>query len=38
MGYRRKMNRKQSRKSFRKGDRVNRRNTVSVIRRGGIRL
>lgn len=36
---RRKMNRKQSRRNFSKGNRVNRRNTgIPVVQRGGYRI
>lgn len=35
---RKKMSRKQSQRNFRRGNRVNRRNTIPVVRRGGYRL
>lgn len=38
MAYRKRMNKSQSKRNFRKGDRVKGKNYSSVVRRGGTRL
>lgn len=38
MAYRKRMNKSQAKRNFRKGDKVKGRNSRSVVRRGGIRL
>nr|QJB20716.1 MAG: hypothetical protein [Microvirus sp.] len=36
--YRRKLNRKSSKRNFQRGNRVNKRNNIPIVRRGGYRL